>query len=188
LEAFSRPRRGGIIALNIRDNDQLIEAKVSSGSCNVVFVTQSGMGINFHENDVRPMGRTATGVKAIQLKKGDKAIAMVVARKDFQLLTISEKGYGKRTPLSEFRLQKRGGRGIIAMRTTEKTGQLISALGLEKEEEIMIISEKGIVIRQNTRDISVIGRNTQGVRLIRLDPDDRVSDVAKIVTSIEEDN
>ncbi|HHJ53220.1 MAG TPA: DNA gyrase subunit A [Caldithrix abyssi] len=188
LEAFSRPRRGGIIALNIREDDQLIEAKVSSGNCQVVFVSESGMAINFHEQDVRPMGRTATGVKAIHLRKGDKAIAMVVARTDFQLMTISEKGYGKRTPLAEFRVQKRGGKGIIAMKTTEKTGKLISAIGLEKEEEIMIITEKGLVIRQNTKNISVIGRNTQGVRLIRLEPDDRVSDVAKIVTSIEKED
>ncbi len=189
LEAFSRPRKGGIIAVNIREDDRLIAAKLSSGDCNVLFVTKNGKSINFHENDVRPMGRTATGVRAINLKGGDEAITMAVAKEDYQILTISEKGFGKRTHLHEYRRQTRGGSGIIAMNLTPKTGKLITAKAIKENEDIMIITEKGVVIRQNTSKISVIGRNTQGVKLIRLDENDRISDVAlAAVSSSDADN
>lgn len=181
ISAFSRPRRNGIIALNIRDEDKLIEAKLSDGNSNVLFITAAGKSINFHENDVREMGRTATGVRAIKLQKSDNVIAMVVARDDYKILTISEHGFGKRTNIKEFRVQNRGGSGIIAMKVTEKTGRLVNALGISENEDIMIITEKGVVIRQNTENISIIGRNTQGVKLIRLDTDDKVSDVAKLI-------
>lgn len=183
LNAFSRPRKGGIIALNIREGDRLIEAKYSSGDCNILFVTRNGVAIKFHEKDVRGMGRTATGVKAIRLKDKDRVIQMVVARDDFELLTISENGYGKRTLVGDFRTQKRGGSGLIGMKITEKTGKLVSALGIQEEEDIMIITENGVVIRQSTHTISVIGRNTQGVKLIRLDENDKVGDVAKVMIS-----
>ncbi len=185
LGAFSHPRKAGIKAIQIKENDQLLEAKLSDGNNNILFVTRSGMAINFLEKDVRPMGRTAAGVKAISLRKNDKVIAMVVATEDFQLLTISENGYGKRTPVSEYRLQKRGGKGIIAMKVTGKTGRLVRALGISQQEDIMIITENGVVIRQNTGDISVIGRNTQGVKLIRLVEDDKIGDVAKLNSSID---
>ncbi len=181
LKAFSRPRRGGIIALNIREGDKLIEAKYSSGECKILFVTEKGTAIKFHESDVREMGRTATGVKAIRLKGKDRVIQMAVAKDEYQLLTISENGYGKRTMVEGFRVQKRGGSGLIGMKITEKTGNLVTALTLVEEEDIMIITEKGVVIRQNTESISLIGRNTQGVKLIRLDADDKVGDVTKVV-------
>ncbi len=187
LSAYSRPRKGGIIALNIREGDQLIEAKRSSGDCNVLFVTENGMAIKFHEQDVREMGRTASGVKGIQLKGDDRVIEMVVAKDEYQLLTISENGYGKRTWVKDFRIQRRGGSGLIGMKTTEKTGKLVGALGLQEEEDIMIITEKGVIIRQNTANISIIGRNTQGVKLIRLDKEDHVAAMAKIINS-ENDN
>lgn len=183
LKAFSRPRRGGIIALNIREGDKLIEAKYSSGECKILFVTEKGTAIKFHESDVREMGRTATGVKAIRLKENDRVIQMAVAKDEYQLLTISENGYGKRTMVEGFRVQKRGGSGLIGMKITEKTGNLVTALTLVEEEDIMIITEKGVVIRQNTESISLIGRNTQGVKLIRLDADDKVADVAKVVVT-----
>ena len=181
LEAFSRPRKGGIIALNIREGDKLIEAKYSSGECKILFITEKGMAIKFYESDVREMGRTATGVKAIRLKEKDRVIQMAVAKDEYQLLTISENGYGKRTTVEDFRVQKRGGSGLIGMKITPKTGKLVTALTLQEEEDIMIITEKGVVIRQNTESISLIGRNTQGVKLIRLDADDTVADVAKVV-------
>ena len=181
IQAFSRPRKGGIIALNIREGDELIEAKYTTGDSRILFVTQNGTAIKFHEKDVREMGRTATGVKAIKLKGNDKAIQMVVATDDFQLLTITENGYGKRTPVEDFRIQKRGGSGLIGMKVTEKTGKLVSAIGIQEEEDIMIITENGVVIRQNTGSISIIGRNTQGVKLIRLDDGDRIGDVAKVM-------
>ena len=188
LSAFSRPRKGGIIAVNIREDDQLIEAKLSDGASNILFITAKGKSINFMEKDVRPMGRNSTGVRAIRLAQKDRAIAMLVAKEEYKILTISENGYGKRTELKEFRLQSRGGSGIIAMKLTEKTGRLVSALGVVQNEDIMIITEKGIVIRQNVEDISIIGRNTQGVRLIRLDANDKVSDVTKVVISAEENH
>ncbi|HID39078.1 MAG TPA: DNA gyrase subunit A, partial [Calditrichaeota bacterium] len=162
LSAFSRPRKGGIIAVNIREDDQLIEVKLSDGASNILFITARGKSINFMEKDVRPMGRNSTGVRAIGLAEGDTAIAMLVAKEEYKILTISENGYGKRTELKEFRLQKRGGSGIIAMKLTEKTGKLVSALGVVQNEDIMIITEKGIVIRQNVEDISISSRNTQG--------------------------
>lgn len=185
LRAFSHPRKGGIKAIFIKEDDQLLEAKISDGNNNILFITRNGMAINFLEKDVRPMGRTAAGVKAISLRKDDKVIAMVVATEEFQLLTISENGYGKRTPVAEYRLQKRGGKGIIAMKVTEKTGRLVGALGISQLEDIMIITENGVVIRQNTGDISVIGRNTQGVKLIRLVEGDKIGDVAKLDSSID---
>ena len=188
LEAFSRPRKGGIIAINIREDDKLIGAKLSTGDCNVIFVTKKGKSINFYEEDVRPMGRTATGVRAIKLKGNDEAISMAVAKEDYQLLTISENGFGKRTPLSEYRKQTRGGSGIIAMNLTSKTGELITAKAISKQEDIMIITENGVVIRQNTANISIIGRNTQGVKLIRLDKNDRISDVALAAVSSSDEN
>ncbi len=187
LKAFSRPRRAGIIALNIRENDQLIEAKLSDGDCKVAFITSEGKGILFHENNVREMGRLAAGVRAIRLRGKDKVIAMVVADEGMDLLTISEKGYGKRTPLSEFRLQTRGGSGLIAMKKTEKTGKLVSAIGVHDNQDIVIITENGIVNRQKTMNISRYGRNTQGVKLIRLGTNDRVSDVAKVAITEEEE-
>ncbi len=183
ISAFSRPRKSGIIALNIREEDELIEAKLSDGNSNVLFITAAGKSINFHEKHVREMGRTATGVRAIKLNKDDNVIAMVVAQEDYKILTISENGYGKRTLIKEFRVQNRGGSGIIAMKITEKTGRLVNALGVTEGEDIMIITEKGVVIRQNTENISIIGRNTQGVKLIRLDTEDKVSDVAKLISN-----
>ncbi len=188
LSAFSRPRKAGIIALNIREDDQLIEAKLSDGNRKVIFVTRNGKGILFHEKEVREMGRTATGVKAIRLRDGDVVIAMVVVDEGMDLLTVSEHGYGKRTAVEDFRQQSRGGSGLIAMRITEKTGKLVSAIGVYDHQDIVIITENGIINRQNTANISRYGRNTQGVRLIRLGENDRVSDVAKVaVENGEED-
>jgi DNA gyrase subunit A len=187
LMAFSRPRKGGIIALNIREDDQLLQARIADKESAIMFITQNGKSINFKSSDIREMGRGATGVKGISLATNDKAIAMVVAKVEDKLLTISANGYGKRTNISEFRIQNRGGSGIFASKVTKKTGKLISALELAEDEDIIIITEKGIIIRQSTANISVIGRNTQGVKLIRLDTDDVVSDVAKIVVSEEDD-
>jgi len=188
LDAFSRPRKGGIIAVNIREDDSLIAVKLSSGDNNVIYVTKNGKSINFHENDVRAMGRTATGVRAINLKGDDEAISMVVTEEGSQLLTISENGFGKRTPVSDYRRQTRGGSGIIAMNLTDKTGKLIAAKALSEQEDIMIITENGVVIRQSSSSISVIGRNTQGVKLIRLDEKDSISDVALVAVTNEEDD
>ncbi len=181
LIAFSRPRRGGIVAVNIHEKDALIEASISSGNNDVILVTHGGYSIRFNEREVRQMGRAAAGVKGITLRKDDAVIGMVVVKREDTLLTISEKGLGKRSKVSDYRTQGRGGKGIIAMKLNEKTGHLISVLEVVDNEDIIMITEKGIAIRQHIAKISVTGRNTQGVKLIRLDEDDRIGDVAKIV-------
>jgi len=181
LEKFSRPRKGGIIAINIREEDKLINAKITSGEDGILVVTRNGRSIHFSEKDVRSMGRNSTGVRAIRLKSDDKVISMAVADEEQMLLTLSEHGYGKRTKITDFRVQNRGGSGIIAMKVTEKTGKLSAAVEVAGDEDIMIITEKGIVIRQKVEQVSVIGRNTQGVRMIRLDENDSVSDIALVV-------
>jgi len=189
LSAFSKPRKGGIIAVNIKEDDRLIEAKLSTGEGDIILVTHHGRSIRFHESQVRAMGRNTTGVRGIKLKGKDFVIAMLTMRDHKHVFTISEKGYGKRTSVEDFRLQNRSGSGIIAMKVTEKTGELSGALGVVENEDIIIITQNGVVNRQNISSISVIGRNTQGVRVIRLDENDRVSDIAKIIqTDIEEEN
>lgn len=187
IAAYSKPRKGGIVAVNIRDNDELIEARITSGSDDVILVTRNGYSIRFPEKEVREMGRTATGVKGISLRKGDEVIGMVVVKREATLLTATENGYGKRTNVSEYRTQSRGGKGIITMKVTDKIGRLVAVLEVVDEEDIIMITEKGVAIRQNIGKISVIGRNTQGVRLIRLDEDDSLGDVAKIVSNGSEE-
>jgi DNA gyrase subunit A len=181
LSSFSRPRRGGIIAVTVRENDELLDANISTGMNEVILVTRKGFSIRFSEKEVREMGRSAAGVKGISLRQNDQVIGMVVVKRESTLLTISRNGLGKRSQISDFRTQNRGGKGIIAMKVNDKTGPLLSALEVVDTEDIIIITEKGVVIRQDISDISVIGRNTQGVRLIKLDEDDSIGDVAKIV-------
>jgi len=188
LKAFSRPRKNGIFAVNIRENDHLLAANFSDGESDILFITRKGKAIRFNETQVREMGRGAAGVRGIRLKGDDKAIAMVSVKEDQELLTISENGYGKRTRVENFRLQSRGGGGIIAMKTTEKTGELVGALEVSGDEDMMTITENGVIIRQNVADISVIGRNTQGVKLIRLDENDKVSAVAHAPAFVDEED
>jgi DNA gyrase subunit A len=185
LSAYSRPRRGGIVAVNIREDDSLIEAKQSSGSNDIVLATMKGFSIRFHESGVREMGRTATGVKGITLRQGDQVIGMVVVKREATILTVSEKGMGKRSNIGDYRVQSRGGKGIIAMKVNEKTGKIVTALEVVDNEDIIMITEKGVAIRQHIGNIKVIGRNTQGVRLMRIE-DDKISDVAKIVSEEDE--
>jgi DNA gyrase subunit A len=188
LSAYSRPRRGGILAVSIREDDELLEASLSSGSDDIILVTRNGYSIRFNEREVRNMGRSAAGVKGITLRSDDQVIGMVVVKREDTLLTISEKGLGKRSNVSQYRTQNRGGKGIIAMKVNEKTGKLIAMLEVVDNEDIIIITEHGVAIRQHIGSISVIGRNTQGVRLIKLDENDRISDVAKIVAGNENEN
>lgn len=185
LAAYSRPRRGGIFAVNIREDDSLIEAKHSSGNDDIILATQKGFSIRFHESDIREMGRTATGVKGITLREKDSVIGMVVVKREGTLLTVSEKGLGKRSNVSDYRVQGRGGKGIIAMKVTEKTGLIVAILEVVDNEDIIMLTEKGVAIRQHIGNIKVIGRNTQGVRLMRIE-NDKISDVAKIVSEEED--
>ncbi|WP_457651767.1 DNA gyrase subunit A [Rhodocaloribacter sp.] len=184
LEAFSRPRVDGIIAIDVVAGDELLEAQLTDGAAHVILASSSGLSIRFHEDDVRPMGRNTRGVRGISLGAGEEVVGMVVIGRedDFDLLSISANGYGKRTPLDEYRLQTRGGKGIITLKTTAKTGPLVAIKGVRESDDLMISTQSGIMIRMHVSDISVYGRNTQGVRLINLKPGDAIADVTRVVT------
>jgi len=185
LSAFSNPRRGGINAMNIPEKDNLIEAKITDGNCDIVLGTKEGQAIRFHEDKVRDMGRAAYGVRGITLAKHDLVIGMVVVKRDTTLLSVTENGYGKRSSISDYRVTNRGGKGIINIKATERNGKVVTIKEVVDEDELMLITQKGIIIRQPVKQISVIGRNTQGVKLINLDPGDRVVDVARVVKNDE---
>lgn len=181
LSAYSRPRKGGINAITIREGDDLIYARLSNGNHDILLGTRNGLSIRFHEKEVREMGRTASGVKGINLKPGDMVVGMVVIKREGTVLVVTELGLGKRTEIKEYRVSHRGGRGIFTMKVTEKTGHLVTLKEVVDDDDIMIITTKGIVMRQSVRKLKTQGRNTQGFRLIRLDMDDRVGDVARVI-------
>ncbi|WP_144604982.1 DNA gyrase subunit A [Algoriphagus algorifonticola] len=187
LEQYSRPRSNGIIALNIREDDQLVNVDMTNGDQHIVIAAKSGRAIHFHESAVRPMGRTATGVKAITLNNpNDYVVGMVCASEEnATLLVVSEKGYGKRSNLDEYRITNRGGKGVKAMNTTEKTGALVAIKEVVDTDDLMIINKSGIIIRISVNNLRVMGRATQGVRLIKVGENDEISSVEKI--SKEED-
>ncbi|WP_154856375.1 DNA gyrase subunit A [Cyclobacterium xiamenense] len=189
LEQYSRPRTNGIIALNIREDDQLLNVELTNGDSHIVIASSSGRAVHFHESNVRPMGRTATGVKAINLGEEDNhVIGMVcVHREDATLLVVTEKGFGKRSFLSEYRITKRGGKGVKAMNITEKTGGLVAIKEVVDTDDLMIINRSGITIRTPASGVRVMGRATQGVRLIRLNDSDKISSVEKIENILDED-
>lgn len=182
LEQYSRPRTNGIIALNIKDEDQLMQVEMTNGDAHIIIAAKSGRAIHFHESVVRPMGRKATGVKAIKLSDvNDTVIGMVCAsREDASLLVVSEKGYGKRSALDAYRITNRGGKGVKAMKVTEKTGNLVAIKEVIDTDDLMIINKSGITIRTPVSNLRVMGRATQGVRLIKLGENDEISSVEKI--------
>ncbi|MCP4633835.1 MAG: DNA gyrase subunit A, partial [candidate division Zixibacteria bacterium] len=180
LGAFSNPRKVGINAMNIPDDDNLIEVGLTDGNCDVVLATKDGQAVRFHENVVRKMGRTAYGVKGVNLAKEDECVSMVVIRRDSTLLTVCEMGYGKRSPISDYRITNRGGKGVINIKTTERNGKVIVVKEVVDEDELMLISQKGIIVRIAIKAVKTIGRNTQGVKLMNLDKGDRIVDVASI--------
>jgi DNA gyrase subunit A len=181
LSEFGNPRSSGIRAINVEQGDELIDVQVTDGKNDIVLATRHGMSIRFHEQDVRDMGRTATGVRGITLDKKDKVIDLVIIRRASTLLVVTEKGMGKRSELDEYRVQHRGGRGIITLKRNEKTGDIIALKEVLPDDELMMITKKGIVIRVPVEGIRVSGRNTQGVRVMNLTPGDLVVDVARIV-------
>ncbi|PYQ09676.1 MAG: DNA gyrase subunit A [Acidobacteria bacterium] len=180
LSAFANPRAGGIIALSVEDDDALIEAVLTSGADEVLLATRDGMAIHFSEDDVRPMGRAAYGVKGIELETGDEVVALEVVAAGGTVLTVTENGYGKKTSLDEYRVQSRGGKGLINIKTSGRNGKVVGVKFLKGDEGVMLITEKGMIIRLNTADISTIGRNTQGVRLIQLEEGDHLVSVARL--------
>jgi DNA gyrase subunit A len=187
LAAFSNPRPSGIIALSVEDEDQLKGAVLTSGNDELLIGTQAGMAIHFSEEDVRPMGRTAYGVWGIDLEEGDAVVSLEVVRPGGTVLTVTRNGYGKRTELGEYRLQSRGGKGLINIKTSERNGPVVGVNFLRADEQVMLITEKGMIIRLNTADISTIGRNTQGVRLIQLEEGDHLVSVARLAEREEDE-
>jgi len=188
LEAYSHPRPSGIIALSVTDGDTVIGAALTSGEDELLIGTENGKAIHFLETDVRPMGRTARGVKGIALAKGDQAVSLSVVRPGGTVLTVTRHGYGKRSPVEEYRLQSRGGKGIINIKASKRNGPVVGVKFLRGEEQVMLITEKGMIIRLSTADISIIGRNTQGVRLIQLEEDDRLVSVARLAEREDEED
>lgn len=189
LKAYSRPRQGGIQAITIREGDRLINASLTNGNSEIVIAKAEGKAVRFNEADVRPMGRTAAGVRAVTLDSPtDRVIGMVcIQRLDVNLLVVSEKGYGKRSELNDYRITRRGGKGVKTINITEKTGKLVAIKDVSNDDELMIINRSGITIRIKVSELRVMGRATQGVRLIKLNEDDRISSVEKIqrIESIE---
>lgn len=181
LTDYDTSRKDGIIALTLDENDELIGVQQTNGEEEIILVTKEGMSIRFNEQDVRPMGRTARGVRGINLKDDDAVVGMDIVREGSQLLVITEKGYGKRTPVDEYKTQTRGGKGIITLRTTRKNGKLIGTKVVKEGEEIMIISREGIIIRLKVDDISSMGRTTQGVLVMRVGDEDAVVALARVV-------
>ena len=186
LPAYDTSRKDGIIALTLDDDDELIGVKLTSGEDDVILATKQGLAIRFSEKDIRSMGRTARGVKGITLQKGDYVIGMDICRDEATLLAVTEKGYGKRTVLTEFRTQRRGGKGVIGMNLTPKTGALVGIRIVDEEDEIMLITLEGIMIRISVADISVMGRATQGVRVMRMSEDDNFVALARVVKNEDE--
>ena len=181
LQAYANPRTGGIIALTLDQTDELIAVRLTGGEDEIFLATKQGMAIRFNEDEVRPIGRAGRGVIGIDLETGDEVVAAEVVRAGTAVLTVTERGYGKRTELEEYRLQGRGGKGIINIRVTEKNGPVVSALQVQEQDQVMMISQEGKVNRVNVREISVIGRATQGVRLQGLEANDRVAAVTGLV-------
>jgi DNA gyrase subunit A len=189
LEAYSRPRVNGIIGINIDEGDELLEAALTGGDHTVVVASSGGRAVHFHEDDARPMGRNTGGVRAMKLPDGQEMVGMVSVdpddREAIDVLGVAEKGYGKRTPLSNYRVQGRGGKGLITLNKTTRTGRLVAIKGVHDDEDLMIITENGIMIRTSVDEISTMGRNTQGVRVINLKDGDSIADVTRVVIEDE---
>jgi DNA gyrase subunit A len=189
LEAYSRPRANGINAININDGDMLLEANLTSGTSEIVMALKSGRAIRFNESKVRPMGRTATGVRGITLENAnDEVVGMIsIDNPETTVLVVSEKGYGKRTDIDDYRVTNRGGKGVKTLNVTDKTGKLVAIKGVTDNEDLMIINKSGIIIRIAISELRTMGRATQGVRLITLKGDDEIASVAKIEHDDSED-
>lgn len=190
LEAYSRPRANGITAITVHEGDRLLEAALTNGKNHIIIAKSEGKAVHFNESDVRPMGRTAAGVRGVTLEgASDKVVGMVcITREDANLLVVSEKGYGKRSQIDDYRITRRGGKGVKTINITEKTGKLVAIKQVGDNDDLMIINRSGISIRIKVEELRVMGRATQGVRVIRLNEDDSISSVEKIQKIDEVDN
>jgi DNA gyrase subunit A len=187
LMAYANPRASGIRAIGLEDGDEVIGVRLTDGQQELILSTSDGQSIRFKEEQVRPTGRGTFGVVGMKLDEGDKIVSMEILTLGFNILTVSEGGYGKRTEMDEYRLQSRGGKGIITMKTTDKTGRVVGVQQVTEDDQLMLISNKGKIIRMRIKDIRIIGRNTQGVRLIELEEGERVVSLARLAEKEEED-
>ncbi len=181
LSAFGNVRKNGLISINLADKDKLIEVKKTDGKSDLVIGTRNGMALRFPEKDVRDMGRTAAGVKGITLEAKDKVIGLLVINRSSTIMAVTEKGFGKRSDVADYRLTRRGGKGIITVKTSDKTGKMIALKDVNDGDELVIITTKGMVLRQSVKDLRVMGRNTSGVRLIKMKDSDAIADIAKVI-------
>jgi DNA gyrase subunit A len=188
LKNFSNPRSNGIIAIGLDSGDKLIDVQITSGEDNILIATRRGMSIRFPEKDVRPTGRTSRGVRGIKLgKDNDRVIGVSLAHDDMTVLSITENGFGKRTKVGEYRVQHRGGSGIINIKTSDRNGDVISMMTVTDKDEIVLVATNGIVMRSKIKDIRAIGRNTQGVRVMKPTNGAKVSGAARAVAEESED-
>lgn len=187
LSSFAHIRKGGLIALNLREEDELIRVRLTDGTKDIIIGTKKGLAIRFRETDVRLMGRTATGVKGITLSEGDEVVGMGILEGGEDVLVVTVNGYGKRTPIEDYRIQSRGGKGLLTCNITEKNGEVVALMPVTTEDDLMIITASGVIIRTEVEGISVIGRNTQGVRLIRINDGEKVATVARVLQEDEEE-
>jgi DNA gyrase subunit A len=185
LDSFSRPRTAGIRAIELHEGDRLVDVAITDGECDIMLCASSGKAIRFQESDVRPMGRTAAGVRGIRVAEGHEVIALLIIGEG-EVLTATEKGYGKRTAVSEFPVQCRGGQGVIAIQTSDRNGRMVGAIQVRDEDEIVLISSSGTLVRTPVADVSQQGRNTQGVRLIRIGDEDRLVGLDRILPETDE--
>jgi DNA gyrase subunit A len=186
LIAFSRPRRDGIIAIDLRGDDYLIDVGITDGRQEIMLCASNGKGIRFREADVRAMGRTAAGVRGIRLAENQRVIALIIADEG-QLLLATENGYGKLTEIADFPLRGRGGQGVIAIQTSERNGEMVGALLVQPDDQVMMISSTGVLVRTTVEGIPVLSRNTQGVRLIKLDEGGRLVGMGRVAGEQGED-
>jgi DNA gyrase subunit A len=187
LSQYSHPRVNGIKAIKVEEGDELMDVQVTSGSNDVVLATRHGLSVRFHESDVREMGRDTTGVKGIELRPGDQLVGMVVIKREATLLVVTEKGLGKCSEVSEYRVQKRGGKGILTLNRTAKTGDVVALMEVVPEDELMLMTRQGVAIRSRVSEIRVTGRAAQGVKLVALDEHDVVQAVARVIPDDKDD-
>ncbi len=180
LSAYSRPKRGGIIAIKLEKDDHLIGARTTSGDDQILLGTAKGLAIRFHEKDLRPMGRATQGVVGVRLTKGDRVVGMILVESGVTVLTVCERGFGKRSKIEDYRLQSRGGKGVINIKTSSRNGKVVAMRPVRDDDEVMMITQGGMAVRIPVKDVRVMGRATQGVRVVNLKPDDRVVSIAKV--------
>jgi DNA gyrase subunit A len=188
LSEFSNPRRGGIIAIKLDDEDSLIGVKHTDGKSQVIIGTREGLAIRFEEEEVRPIGRAGMGVRGIKLEKGDRVVGMEAVGSKDTILIATENGYGKRTDIDEYRLQSRGGHGVINIKTTDRNGPVVGLIKANDGDDVMIMTAKGMSIRLPAKEVSIIGRNAQGVRLVRQEEDDKLAAITPLAKEDEEED